>query len=284
MAHIHPTAIVDPQARLADDVDVGPSCVVQGPVDIGPGCRLIGQVYLNGPVTLGESNTLYPFVCVGFEPQHHGYRGGTAGVVIGDRNVFREMAVVHASMESDRPTRIGNDNFFMTNSHVGHDVHVTDRCTIASGALLAGYARLEPQIIMGGNSAIHQYCRVGRLAFMGGGATASRDVPPFMLCRHDDQVISLNVVGLRRSGVERAAIDAVRAAFRTLYLCNHTNPIAADLIEQSAQDGTPGADLLQELVDFIRTSRRGLCPFVKRHKRKHAVDAHDPSDTAAGWS
>ena len=272
MANIHPTAIVDPQVQLAPDVDVGPGCVVQGQVVIESGCRLIGRVYLNGPVTLGQANTLYPFVCVGFEPQHLGYRGGSAGVVIGDRNVFREMAVVHASMEKDRPTRIGDDNYFMTNAHVGHDVHVTDHCTIASGALLAGYAHLEPQIIMGGNSAIHQHCRIGRLAFMGGGATASRDVAPFMLSRHDDQVIGLNIVGLRRSGVDRAAIDSLRMAFRMLYLSNHSNPIAADLIEQFADDTLPGAKLLHELVDFIRTSQRGLCPYIRRHKRQHPAE------------
>ncbi len=271
MANIHPTSIVDPQVQLADDVQIGPACTIQGPVTIGPGCRLIGHVYLNGPLTLGSDNTLYPYACLGFEAQIVGHQGDTAGIAIGQRNIFREMVVVHGSSRPDCPTKIGNDNFFMSNTHVGHDVVVTDRCTFASGALLAGHARIEANATLGGNSAVHQFGHVGRLSFLGGGVIVTKDVPPFMLCKFDDQVIGLNLVGLRRNGIERAAIDALREAFRILYLTHHSNPVAAGEIEAIAQQGRPGAELLMELVGFIRASKRGICSYIGRTRNKHRI-------------
>ena len=247
--------------------------MIQGHVSIGPGCRLLGHVYLNGPLTMGANNTLYPYVCAGFEPQHLRYDGGTAGVVMGDRNILREMAVIHSSMRSDRPTQIGNDNFIMTNAHVGHDVQVANHCTLASGVLLAGHASVEDHVTLGGNAAVHQNCRLGRLAFLGGGVVATKDVPPFMLCKVDDQVIGVNLVGLRRGGIDRAAIDSVRSAFRILYLSSHSNPVAADRIEQAAGQGVPGAELLLELARFIRTNRRGLSSFSGRRRKNQDLDS-----------
>ena len=135
MANIHPSATIDPQAEIAADVQIGPGCVIQGPVTIGPGCRLIGNIYLQGPVTLGSHNTLYPFVCIGFEPQALTPSNSPHGVVIGNNNVLRESVTIHRASQDDRPTTVGNDNFLMTNTHLAHDVALGNRCILASGRI-----------------------------------------------------------------------------------------------------------------------------------------------------
>lgn len=262
MPRIHPTAIVDSYAQLADDVEVGPGCVIDGPASLGPGTRLIGHVYLHGRVTLGHDNLLYPFVCIGFDPQDRKFEGATAGVHIGHRNIFRESATVHCSTNPNRPTTIGDDNYVMNNAHVGHDSTVANRCTLVAGSLIGGHGHLHDEVYLGGNAALHQFCRMGRLSLLGGVSAVSKDLPPFCIASGITTVVGVNVVGLRRSGTPRLAIDAVKAAIDTLYLSGHTTPVAADLIEQQAAQNSPGVDLLRELVEFIRTSEKGLCPHA----------------------
>lgn len=277
MAHIHPTAIVDRQAELASDVEVGPGCVIEGPVVIEQGCRLRGHVYLCGRVTLGRGNTLYPFVCVGFEPQHRQFQDTVAGVVIGDRNVLRESVTVHGATQTGGHTTIGDDNYLMTNAHVGHDVVVGDHCTLASGALLGGHVQIQDGVFVGGNAGIHQFCKIGRLAFVGAVGLITKDLPPFALSSGNNRVVGLNLVGLRRHAVERPAIDAVNAAFKTLYLSGHTNSVAVERIEATAAQGGSGAELLTELVVFIRQSTRGLVSHMVTSRPNRLREAHDAS-------
>lgn len=270
MAKIHPSAFVDTQAVLAHNVQVGPGCVIEGPVTIGSGCHLIGHVYLHGAVNLGQNNTLYPFTCIGFDPQHRQESASGAGVSIGNGNVFRESVTIHASSRPDCPTTVGDENYLMTNAHLGHDVTVGNGCTLASGGLVGGHGVLGDHVFLGGNGAVHQFCRMGRLGFLGGLSAVTKDVPPFaMAAGVYNNITGPNVVGMRRQGIPRAAIDRVAAAFTTLYLSRHSNPVAAQLIEQEAATGGPGASLLTELVHFIRTSKRGLCPHasIAKHHR-----------------
>ena len=239
---------------------IGPYCVIEGRVRIGTGTRLKGHVHLQGPVTLGSDNTLYPFVCIGYEPQDLKFTGETAGVVIGDRNVIREGTTIHAATNLSEPTRVGCDNLMMNNSHIGHDAAMADRCVLVSGVVIGGHVRIANQVTFGGNSGIHQHCRVGRLTMIGGISAASKDVPPFSLVAARNELHGVNLIGLRRNGVARPVIDAVKRAFRTLYLQGHINPVAADLIEKQAATDAEAAPLLMELVDFIRTSQRGIIP------------------------
>jgi len=270
MVMIHPGSVVDPKAHLADDVQIGPGCIVDGPVVLGPGCHLIGNVHLSGKVSIGKDNTLYPFVCVGFPPQHRTCGGSDRGVVIGDRNVLRESATIHGPSEPAGPTTIGDDNYLMTNSHLGHDCVVGNRCTLASGALIGGHAHLEDDVFIGGNAAVHQFCRMGRMSFLGGISSVTKDVPPFAMANgQHNNVTGINLVGLRRSGMKRSVIDAVKGAFKTLYLSGHTNPRAAELIEHTAAENGPGAQQLSELVKFIRESQRGLCMHVAAPRKLH---------------
>ncbi len=212
MPKIHRTAIVDPQAQLADDVEIGPNCTIQGSVSIGPGTRLIGNVWLIGPLALGAGNVLYPNVCLGFEPQHYKYVPGTgAGIAIGDNNILREGVTIHGAT-GGRPTTVGNHNMLMVNTHLGHDAVVHDHCTLANGALLAGHVTLFDGVILGGNAVIHQFCRLGRLSIMSGAVGVVQDVPPFCTVYEMREVGSLNIVGLRRAGY-RDSIPKLKRSF-----------------------------------------------------------------------
>lgn len=263
MPHIHPTAVVHPEATLADDVWVGPNCVIDSPeVRLGPGTRLIAGVYLTGPVTIGAGNTLYPNVAIGFEPQDRKFDparggGGAGGVVIGDRNVLREGVTIHRATGS-RPTRVGSDNLLMCNAHLGHDAEVSDNCVLANGTLLAGHVKVEPNVITGGNAVVHQFCRLGRLSMLSGVAGVGQDLPPFCTAYNTRTVGSLNIVGLRRAGY-REHIPNLKRAFEILYLSRHTTPHAADLIERELG----GDPLCAELAAFVRSTRRGITPYVR---------------------
>ena len=182
---------------------IGPNCIVQGPVTIGAGTKLIANVYLNGPLILGERNTFYPGACIGFAPQSRRYEVTEpgSGVVIGDDNTFRESVTIHRAA-GDMPTRIGDDNFFMVNSHLGHDGQIGNHNTISNAVEIAGHVEVADRITLGGRVAIHQFCRIGRLAMIGGLAGVTQDVPPFCTMYVTRRVGSLNVIGLKRAGLD----------------------------------------------------------------------------------
>lgn len=258
MAQIHPSAIIEGDVKLADDVKIGPGCVLRGPIEIGPGCELVGHVYLVGPVRMGAGNRLYPHVCVGFEPQSRRLPDNwiNHGVVLGERNILREGATIHGSTQN-APTRMGNNNFLMANSHLGHDVQLGDNITLANGVLLGGHVEVANNVVMGGNAAVHQFCRVGRLAMLGGTCGITQDLPPFCTYYIDILAIgSLNSIGLRRNGFEKH-IEPLKHAFDILFREGHTNRKAVEKIR--AEVGTDA--LCTELADFVASSRRGICPY-----------------------
>ncbi|HEY1685828.1 MAG TPA: acyl-ACP--UDP-N-acetylglucosamine O-acyltransferase [Tepidisphaeraceae bacterium] len=258
MAKIHPTALVHPQAHLADDVEIGPYCIIDSPdITIGPGNCLIAHVHLTGNVTIGAENIFYPNVVIGFEPQDRKFARGqkSVGVRIGDKNILREGVTIHLATQS-RPTTLGNRNYLMCNAHLGHDAQVGNDCTLANAALLAGHVELADNVTIGGVAGVHQFCRVGRLSMLSGGAGIVQDLPPFCTCYTTRLVESLNIVALRRSGY-RENIPNLKRAFDILYRDRHTIPIAAGLIEREL-----GHDpLCQELVTFIRSTKRGITPY-----------------------
>jgi UDP-N-acetylglucosamine acyltransferase len=257
MPTIHPTAIVDPLAQLADDVHIGPHSVIQGPVTIGPRSILHHRVSLQGPMTIGSGNTFYPNTCIGFPPQHRAIAPGspTAGVTIGDDNIFREGVSVHTATK-DHPTTIGHRNYLMVNAHVGHDSIIENDVTMANGALLGGHVHIGSNVFLGGNSAVHQFCRVGRLAMLSGVEAISSDLPPFCVCYSTKTVSSLNVVGLRRAGL-RPHMSALQSAFMILYRGRHTLSRAVEMIrEQYGHD-----PLCAELADFVASTKRGICSY-----------------------
>ena len=256
MPKIHPTAILDGDINLADDVEIGPGCVLTGPITIGSGCRLIGHVWLHGPVTLGEGNTLYPNACLGFAPQDISWdpdKAG-AGVIVGKSNLIREGVTIHRATSDDRPTTIGNDNFIMSNTHIAHDVAIGNHCSFTSGTLLAGHCIIEDRVLTGGNAALHQFCRVGRGAMITGLCAAARDVLPFFMITGFNFAGSLNVVGLSRSGMPREDVETVRWVYKTIIRREKTLKSALEVLKTRAE-----IPIVQEYIEFIQSSKRGIC-------------------------
>src|SRR4029453_10185936 len=233
MPSVHPTAILTGDVKLAPDVKIGPYCVLDasgGAISIGPGTTLIGNVYLTGPLTLGESNTIYPFVTLGLAPQDLKWDASTpgAGLVIGSGNTFREAVTIHRATSHETPTTVGDKNYWMANSHAGHDCCVGNNCVFANGTLLAGFVRIDDRVITGGDVSIHQFCRVGRGAMLSGTVGLGFDLPPFFMLTAGNVAGSINLIGLRRSGMPSEDIDTVKWVYRTMYRSGVTPKKARD--------------------------------------------------------
>ncbi len=254
MPDIHPTALIDPEVEIADDAYIGPHCVLRGPVKIGSASKLHGNAYLHGPLILGRNCRVYPFSCLGFAAQDLKYDPAKlgAGVVIGDENVFREGFTVHRATK-DLPTRVGDHNYFMGSSHVGHDAVVGNRCIIAQGAVIGGHGEVADNVNMGGLSGLHQFCRIGRMAMIAGTIGVTQDVPPFCVMHHNRFIGSLNLIGLRRAGY-RAHIDPLRKAFDIYFRGGHVTRIAIERIERELG----GDPLCMEFLAFVKSSKRGI--------------------------
>jgi UDP-N-acetylglucosamine acyltransferase len=264
---IHPTAVIDPEAILAGDVQIGPYAVIEGPVEIGPGCVIEPHACLSGPLIMGRDNFVGHGAVLGKSPQHRGYRGEPTSLRIGDGNIFREFVTVHrGTLQGGGTTWIGDRNLFMIGSHLGHDARVGNGCTVVNNALIAGHARLDDGCILSGHTAVQQRVRIGRLAMLGGMAATSKDIPPFVLQQGFNCVTGLNVVGLRRAGCTPESIDALRQAFRTFYREGRTQGGALDRIE--AELGAVAE--VDEFVRFIRESKIGINP-VRSTKRAQRI-------------
>lgn len=256
---IHPRALVSPDAELAPDVTVGPFSVIEDGVRVGAGTRIHAQSYLCRGTTLGRENVVHMGVYLGNEPQDLGFEGASTRVVIGDRNQFREGCTVHRGTAEDSETRIGNDCFFMANTHVAHNCSVGDGVILANGALLGGHVEVGDHAFISGNAVVHQHTRVGRLAMMQGLCAVSRDVPPFFIAADVNTLRGVNVVGLRRAGLERSRVTAVRKAYRSLFFGRpNLGQARARLREElEASDGmTPE---LEQLFEFLDGGRHGFC-------------------------
>ncbi len=264
-ARIHPTAIISSQAELADDIVIGPYVVIEGHVRVGPECVLRPHVHLRGPLTLGRGNQVYTGAVLGERPQHLKFHDEPTGVVIGDYNTFREFVTIHGGTQPGKPTRVGNHNFLMANSHVAHDCQVGDRCIFANGALVAGHCIIEDGVNLSGNCAVHQFCRIGRLALLGGGGITTKDMPCFVMQQGINCVVGLNVVGLRRAGFAHEQIDGLRRAYHVLYRQGQPVPTALEQVERELGR----IDVVQEFIRFIRESQRGI-NFTRSRGREAA--------------
>jgi UDP-N-acetylglucosamine acyltransferase len=253
-ARIHPTAVIAPEAELADDVRVGAHVVIEGPVRIGVGCVIKPGAHLFGQLTMGCHNQVYSHAVLGEQPQHVKYAGEATRVEIGDNNIFREGVTVHRGTTATWATRIGSHNFLMANAHVAHDCVVGNNCILANGSLLGGHCVVEDNFFLSGNAALHQFVRAGRLALLSGCSGTTKDIPPFIIQQNINVVVGVNVVGMRRAGIPTANIDAVRRAFHLLYREGFAVPEALARIETEVGKVPEVA----EMVAFIRASTRGI--------------------------
>ncbi|MDR3619720.1 MAG: acyl-ACP--UDP-N-acetylglucosamine O-acyltransferase [Paludisphaera borealis] len=265
---IHATAIVDPDAILAPDVQVGAYAIIEGPVEVGPGCVIESHACLNGPLRMGRDNFVGHGAVLGKSPQHRGYGDEPTGLEIGDGNVFREFVTVHrGTVQGNGVTTVGDRNLFMCNSHLGHDVRVGNGCTIVNNALVAGHVTLGNDCILSGNTAVQQRVRVGRLAMLGGMSSSTKDIPPFILQQGYNCVTGLNLVGLRRSGASTASINALRQAYRVLYREGRPISSALDRVEQDFGEIAEVA----EFLDFIRHSKLGVNPARSNERGNYDI-------------
>ena len=255
-ARIHPTARIDPGASIAPDATIGAYCVVGAGVQIGAGTVLFSHVVVDGPTTIGAENRIFPFACVGMEPQDLKFRGEPTTLAIGDRNTLREGVTVHrGTVGGGGATRLGSDNLLMAQTHVAHDCHVGDRVIFANAATLAGHVTVEDGATIGAFSGVHQFCRVGRQAYIGGYSVLTQDAAPYVLTvGNRAKAFGINVVGLERKGVPAATIQALKQAYRLLFRAHLGQKEAIDRVR--AELGT--FEEVRLLADFIAGSERGV--------------------------
>ena len=264
---IHPTAIVDPSAEIDRSAELGPYVVIEGPVHVGPRTRLMAHVVLLGNTHLGADNVLHPGVVLGDAPQDLAYRDAPTGLRVGNGNVFREFSQVHRGTQPNTVTVLGDQNFLMANAHVAHNCRLGSRVILAGGALVAGHVVIDDDAFISGNCVVHQHVRIGRLSIMRGLSRTSRDVPPFALIDGTHTVAGVNRVGLRRAGFDRARMRAVVEAFRILF--GERRNLRLAMAEVEAGPSTPE---VQELLAFVRASRRGVAQGPRRGAASDAVE------------
>ena len=253
---IHPTAVVDPEAQMAADVVVGPYSVVGPRVRLGAGCRLESHVVIQGDTTIGEQCLFSPFASIGGPPQDLKFRGESTRLRIGSRNVFREGVTVHVGTAGGGgETRIGDRNYFMAQAHIAHDCQVGNDALFANAATLAGHVTIGDGATVGAFSGVHQFCRVGRQAFIGGYSVVTQDALPFVLTVGNRATShGINVIGLERKGVPADTIRDLRRAYRTLFRSKLRREAALDRVAAS----WGGVAEVAELIAFVRDSQRGV--------------------------
>ena len=250
-------AWIHPESTIGEDVVIEPEAVIGKDVTIGPGCWIGAGVVLYGPTSLGAKNQLYPGVILGGPPQDMDYRGEPTRLEIGERNIFREgFTANRASTKEEGVTRIGNDNFFMSGSHVGHDAVIEDHVVVANGTFVAGHCHIESWANLAGGVAVAQFCRVGRYAFVGGLGGVRKDAEPYICHDHGSRApevspICINVVGLKRGGMAPEIIRQLRTAYKVIYMRKDQ---ARDLEEVRAEIDERGAlcSEVDYLLEFIR--------------------------------
>jgi UDP-N-acetylglucosamine acyltransferase len=265
-AEIHPSAHVDADAHLGEGVVVGPRSYIGAGVRLARGVRVMGSAHIEGPATIGEGTIVYPYAVIGMPGQDFKFKPGdaTLGVQVGSGCVIREHVTIHAATKDAHPTTVGNKCYLMVASHVGHDCVVGNGVILVNSALLAGHVTVGDNATLSGNTAVHQFCRVGRLAFLSGGVPTTMDIPPFCLCDQINTTSGLNLVGLRRAGVPKESIDALRYAFRTVI--SKSLPREEALAKLRELGG--GDPYVAEMAEFIATSQRGIGRGADRNTRR----------------
>jgi UDP-N-acetylglucosamine acyltransferase len=256
---IHPTAIVDPAAKIADSAEIGPYSVIGPDVCIGARTRIMAHVVMEGPLDVGEDNLFFPYSTIGLAPQDLKYRGERSCTHIGNRNKIREFVTIHRGTEGGgMVTSIGDDNLLMVQVHIAHDVQMGSHCVLSHAATIGGHVAIEDWSVVGAGSAIHQFCRIGRHAMIGGYSVVTQDVLPFSTTsgKREIKVYGENKTGLERRGFSGESIEALHKAFRLLSRSKLNTSQALEKIQAEVGAFPEVGELLQ----FIAASSRG---FVK---------------------
>jgi len=253
---IHPSAIIDPQARISGSAEIGPYCVIGPDVSIGAGTRLLAHVYVEGPIEIGGGNIFHPYSTVGVAPQDLKYRGERSETRIGSRNQVREFVTIHRGTEGGgNLTSIGDDNLLQAYAHVAHDCHIASHTILGHGATLGGHVTVEDYASVGAHSGVHQFCRIGAHCYIGGYSVITQDVLPYSLVvtEREARLFGANKVGLERRGFGKESIQAIHKVFRTLTKAGLNTDQALARIREEIEPG----DEVQRLISFIESAERG---------------------------
>jgi UDP-N-acetylglucosamine acyltransferase len=254
---IHPTALVDPSARIAKTAEVGPYCVIGAEVEIGAGTRLMAHVYLEGPTRIGQDNIFFPYSTIGVASQDLKYKGERAETRIGDRNKIREFVTIHRGTEAGGGvTSIGDDNLLMAYAHIAHDARIGNHTILANGATIGGHVTVGDWVVVAALCGIHQFCRVGRHAMIGGGSVITQDVLPFSMTVSERpvHVFGANRTGLERRGFQSETVESLQKSFRLLTRAGLNTSQAVVRIRAEI----PTCPEVEELLAFIAASERGV--------------------------
>jgi len=255
-SEIHPAAVIDPGAEIGDGVEIEAGAVVGPGVVIGDGTWIGAGAQVRGPSKIGRENRIYPYACLGFDPQDLKYAGEETWLEVGERNHFREFTTVHRGTESGGGlTRIGDDNLFMAYAHVAHDCRVGDQTVFANNGTLAGHVEVGDHATVGAFTSVHQFCRVGRYAYLGGYTVVTRDALPYVKTVGTKAACyGLNRIGLERKGFDTELLRRLEAAYRVVVRSRLSLPKAIGKLREE-HAGTPEVD---DLIEFLETSERGV--------------------------
>ncbi len=257
--NIHSTSIIEDGATIGDDVTIGPFCYITNKVHIGDGTIIDSHVSIEGDTHIGKNNHIFAHCSIGSIPQDLKYNGEDVKLIIGDRNSIREFAQINPGTQGGGGiTRIGDDNLLMGYVHIGHDVQIADSCILANGATLAGHVVVEKRVVIGGLSAIHQFCKLGEYSMLAGASALAQDLPPYCMAEGNRATIrGLNLTGLRRV-IDRENINKLKSSYRDLFERGKPLQEQAEKLYNSSD-----SDYVKKLSNFIKKSKRGI-PFVRK--------------------
>lgn len=255
-AKIHPTAIVEEGAVIAENVVIGPFCIVEKTVEIGANTVLNSHIVVKGKTKIGENNHIFQFATIGEINQDLKYAGEVTETVIGNNNRIREHVTVHrGTVQGGGITKIGDNNLFMVNAHIAHDCQIKNNCILANNATLAGHVQLDDFVIVGGMSAIHQFVIVGAHVMLGGGSMVSQDVPPYVMAQGNHaRPFGINIEGLKRRGFDKPTLHVIRSVYKLIYRSDKTLEEIMPEIEQIAATESS----ISFFIDFFKRSTRGI--------------------------
>ena len=255
--HIHPQAIVSPKAKLGVEVRIGAYAVVGEEVELGDGCVLHEHAVVRGPSKFGAGNVFHPFCVIGGDPQDYTFRGEQVELETGEENIFREYVTIsRGTVKGDGITRVGNKDFFLAYSHVGHDCQIGSNTLFVNGATLAGHVTVQDFVTLGAFSPVHQFCRLGRYSYIGASTVITQDVPPFSLIvtERETRCFGPNTIGLERKGFSAERIKALQNAFRLLTRSKKNTSQALEELRLTMAS----SDEVRELVEFVEKAERGI--------------------------
>ena len=271
MANIHPSAIVDPAAEIAEGAEIGPFCIIHGNVKIGAGTKLHSSVVVGEWTEIGENNEIFPGAVLGVAPQDLRYSGERAYTKLGHRNVIREYVTVHRASDAEGSTIIGDDNLLMAYTHVAHNCILGNQIVIANSCGIAGHVEIEDQAVLGGMCGLHQFVRVGKLAMLGGMAQIRQDIPPYaMVDGQPARVFGMNIRGMQRRGIDKDSRQALKASYRLILQSGLNLTQALNSIKANVDQ----VDEVKHLIGFLENpSKMGVCIREPEHRRERRQKA-----------